>query len=185
MDLSFWTKASPMRRRMYTVIFIFLLALILTIIGALIPVDHSTAQQISNQLNQTVQQNKSNGTLPEYIFLNNFPICLAMFIPIVGPIFGFIVLFDTGYAISALAQVQGVPSLLLVFAELLTPVFWIEFAAYSIAIAESIWLTRRIFRFRAYLIKEELRNTLILIGVCAGLLAIGAIVEAWLISIGV
>jgi hypothetical protein len=180
-DFSFWTTASTRRKRVYTFIFIFAVAFILTVIGSLIPISPQSAQQVSNQLNQTVNQNKASGTLPEYIFVNNFSICLVMFIPIIGPILGFFILFDTGYAFSAIAQVQGVPSLLLIFAELLTPVFWIEFTAYSIAISESIWLMRRLLQKRVW----ELKNTVILIGVCAGLLALGAIVETWLISIGV
>ena len=173
--------ASTRRKRIYTAILIFAVAFILTVIGSLVPVSHQMAQQTSNELNQTVNQHRANGTLTEYIFVNNFSICLVMFIPIIGPILGFIVLFDTGYAISAIAQVQGVPSLLLIFAELLTPVFWIEFIAYSIAISESIWLIRRLLQKRAW----ELKNTAILIGGCAGLLALGAVVETWLISIGV
>lgn len=104
-----------------------------------------------------------------------------MFIPIIGPIWGLIVIFSSGYGISAIAQIQGVPSILYILLEFLTPVFWLEFAAYSIAITESIWLTRRLFQKRF----GELKNTAILIGVCAGLLVVGALVEAWLISIGV
>jgi len=181
LDFSFWTKASTRRKRIYTAIFIFAVAFILTVIGSLVPVSSQQAQQTSKQLNQTVNQHKANGTLPEYIFLNNFSICLVMFIPIIGPVFGFIVLFDTGFAISAIAQVQGVPSLLLIFAELLTPVFWIEFIAYSLAISESIWLTRRLLQKRVW----ELKNTALLIGLCAALLVLGAFVESWLISIGI
>lgn len=104
-----------------------------------------------------------------------------MFIPIVGPIFGVIAFVSTGYTIGAISQIQGIPPAVNIFLELLTPVFWIEFTAYSIAITESIWLLRRIQQKRY----RELKNTAILIGVCAGLLVVGAVVETWLISIGV
>ena len=181
LDFSFWTKASTRRKRIYTAIFVFAVAFILTIIGSLLPVSPQTAQQTSDQLNATVNAHRASGTLPEYIFVNNFSICLVMFIPILGPVFGFTVLFGTGYAISSIAQVQGVPAPLLDFLQLLTPVFWIEFIAYSIAISESIWLLRRLLQKRVW----ELKYTAILIGVCAGLLALGAVVETWLISIGV
>jgi hypothetical protein len=77
--------------------------------------------------------------------------------------------------------VQGFPPLLEILILILTPVFWLEFASYSIGITESIWLFRRLLQQRW----GELKNTVILIGVCAGLLAVGAIVETWLISIGV
>ena len=63
----------------------------------------------------------------------------------------------------------------------LTPVFWLEFIAYSTAMAESIWLTRRLMQ-RRWL---ELKNTAILIGICAAILIVSAIVEVWLITIGI
>ena len=88
LDLSFWTNASTRRKRIYTFLFILVWAILLTVIGALIPISHSTATQIFDQLNQTVSQQKSSGTVPQFIFLNNFRICLIFFIPIVGPLFG-------------------------------------------------------------------------------------------------
>ncbi len=176
LDLSFWTNASTRRKRIYTFLFILVGAIVLTAIGASIPISHSSAQSIYDSLNQTVSQQKANGTVPQYIFLNNFRICLIFFIPIVGPAFGVLSFASTGYYIGAEAQVLGFPPLIYVFAELLNPIFWIEFTAYSIAIAESIWLFRRL-RQKRY---SELKTTAILIGVCAALLVVGAIVESML-----
>jgi len=181
----FWRNASSKRKRIYSIIFIFIIASILTVIGAYIPVSSQDAQTISNQLNSTLNTHKANGTLTEYIFLNNFEICLIMFIPIIGPVLGFIILFDTGTALGAIASVQGYPVALGLISLVLTPVFWLEFTAYSTAIAESIWLFRRITQFRWRMIKRELKNCGILIGICAAILIVGAIVEVWLISIGV
>lgn len=181
LDLSFWTKATARRKRIYTFLVIFIIAVLLTIVGSLLPINAKDAQQLSNSLNQTVNQNKASGTLPQYIFSNNIGICLRMFIPILGPIWGFAILANTGYALGAISQVQGVSPLLEILVLILTPVFWLEFTSYSIAISESIWLLRRLMQQRG----GELKNTVILIGVCAGLLAVGAIVETWLISIGI
>jgi uncharacterized membrane protein SpoIIM required for sporulation len=151
-------------------------AFLLVAIGSLIPISHQNATQLVSQLNQTVNQNKASGTVPQFIFLNNFRICLIFFIPVGGPILSFISFIATGYYIGAESQVFGIPSLVYAFFELLSPVFWIEFIAYSIAISESIWLFRRLTQKRY----RELKNTAILIGVCAALLAIGAIVESLL-----
>jgi hypothetical protein len=181
LDLPFWTTASTRRKRIYTFIFIFIVATLLTIIGSLVPISPQTASQIVKPINQTLNQNRASGTLPQYIFIDNFGICLRMFIPIFGTVWGFITLFASGYAIGAISQVQGFPPLLEILALILTPVFWLEFTAYSIAITESIWLLRRLLQQRW----GELKNTVILIGACAGLLAVGAIVETWLISIGI
>jgi len=101
-----------------------------------------------------------------------------MFIPIIGPILGFGILYNTGIALGAISSVQGYPVAVDLLSLVLTPVFWLEFTAYSAAIATSIWLTRRLIQ-RRWL---ELKNTAILIGICAGILIMGAIVEVWLIT---
>jgi hypothetical protein len=41
------------------------------------------------------------------IFINNFAICLLMFVPIIGTAAGLFVLFSTGVAINAQASVLG------------------------------------------------------------------------------
>ena len=180
-DLSFWTSASSRRKRIYTIIMVFIVAVIVTFAASFIPISKTDAQTISNQLNQTVNTHKSNGTLTEYIFLNNFEICLIMFIPFVGPIIGIVILFNTGIALGAISYVQGYPVFIALISELLTPVFWLEFIAYSTAMAASLWLARRLMQ-RRWL---ELKNTAIQIGMCAAILIVSAIIEAWLISIGI
>jgi Stage II sporulation protein M len=179
LDLAFWKNASSKRKRIYFTIFIFLVALIVTVVGSYIPLSHQDAKTLSDQVNATLNTHRSDNTLTQYIFLNNFEICLVMFVPFIGPVIGLFILFDTGVALGAIASVQGYPVWFGLLNLIFTPVFWIEFAAYSTAIAESIWLTRRLIQGRW----RELKNTAILIGICAAILIIGAIVEVWLISI--
>jgi hypothetical protein len=179
LDLSLWRNASSKRKRIYSISFIFIIAFIVTVVGSFLPISHQDAQTISNQLNETLNTHKSDNSLTEYIFFNNFSICLLMFVPIIGPILGFIILFDTGAALGAITSVQGYPVAIGLLSLILTPVFWLEFAAYSTAMAESIWLFRRLLQQRWL----ELKNTAILIGICAGILIVGALVEVWLISI--
>ena len=153
----------------------------LTVIGSYIPISHQDAQTISSNLNSTLNEQKANGNLTEYIFFNNFEICLLMFIPIIGVALGFAILFNTGIALGAIASTQGYPIGLGLLSLVITPVFWLEFTAYSIAIAESIWLTRRLMQHRWL----EVKNTAILIAACAGILIVGAVVEVWLINLGI
>ena len=181
LDLSFWTNASSKRKRIYTIIIIFILAFIVTVIGSYIPLSHQDSESISNSLNATLNSHKSNGTLTEYIFFNNFSICLLMFVPIIGPILGFLIIGNTGVALGAISYVQGYPAWVALISELLTPVYWLEFIAYSTAMAESIWLIRRLMQGRWL----ELKNTAILIGICTAILIVSAIIEVWLISIGI
>jgi predicted nucleic acid-binding Zn ribbon protein len=180
-DLSFWKNASSKRKRTYTFILIFVVAFVLTVIGSYVPISHQDSQTISGNLNSTLNQEKARGNLTEYIFFNNFEICLLMFVPIVGLVLGLGILFNTGVALGAIAYVQGYPVWAGLLSLVITPVFWLEFTAYSIAIAESIWLTRRLMQ-RRWL---ELKNTAILIAICAGILIVGAIVEVWLINMGI
>jgi stage II sporulation SpoM-like protein len=181
LDLSFWTSASSKRKRIYSIIIIFILAFIVTVIGSYIPISHQDAQTISNSLNSTLNTHKSFSSRTEYIFVNNFSICLVMFIPFIGPIIGFIILGNTGVALGAISSIQGYPVWIELLSLVLTPIFWLEFAAYSTAIAEGIWLSRRLMQQRWI----ELKNTAILIGICAGILIVSAVIEVWLISIGV
>ena len=195
LDLSFWKNASPRRKRIYSILAIFFVGFLVTVVGSAIPLSHQDATTISQDLNSTVNQHKSNNTLTEYIFLNNFSICLLMFIPVAGAALGMFILFDTGVALGAISYVQGYPPYIAILSELLTPVFWLEFAAYSIAMAESIWLFRRITQLRLHsengqvkwsnfsLFKKELMWTGISIAICAGILAVGAVVEVWIITV--
>jgi hypothetical protein len=177
-----WRNASPRRKRIYSAIAVLIVAVIITVVGSLVSVSAEQARQISDELNQTVTSASQSGSLTQYIFGNNFFICLLMFIPILGPVFGLFVLFNTGTAVSAVATAQGYPSIIALIALVITPVFWLEFAAYSTAMAESVWLFRRLLQGRGL---HELRNTCIFISICAVLLFVGAIVETVLVSIGV
>jgi len=179
LDLTFWKNASSKRRRIYLTLIVFVIALVITVIGSFMPMSSQEASSIYNGLNQTINTHKVNGGLTEYIFLNNLTICLAMFVPIIGPIIGFTVLFDTGVALGAIASQQGYPAALGLIILAITPVFWLEFASYSTAMAASIWLSRRLIQGRWH----ELKNTAILIAICAALLIVGAVIEVWLITV--
>ncbi|MGD0996029.1 MAG: hypothetical protein ABR909_10965 [Candidatus Bathyarchaeia archaeon] len=180
LDLSFWTNASSKRKRIYSIIIIFILAFIITVIGSYIPLSHQDAQTLSNGVNATLNAHKSFGSRTEFIFFNNFfEVCLPMFVPIIGLIWGFLVMGNTGLALGAISSVQGYPVWIELLSLVLTPVFWLEFAAYSTAMAEGIWLTRRLMQ-RRWL---ELKNTAMLIGICAAILIVSAIIEVWLIAV--
>lgn len=178
MLLDIWRKASLKRKRIYSIIAVFILSVIITLVGSFMPVDAEQARQINDELNKTVTTATESGMLMQYILGNNFFICLIMFIPILGPIFGVYVLFSTGVAVSAVATAQGFPPIIAFIALVITPVFWLEFVAYSIAMAMSVWLFRRILQGLGW---HELRNTSIFISICALLLVAGAAVEAVLI----
>lgn len=181
MSLEFWKKASPKRRRIITIIIIFTVIVILTALATLTPIDEKTAIETNNEVNQTVNAMKANNTLLQDIYGNNFFLTMLMFVPFVGPILGFYTFYNTGVVIEAEAIAQHLPPTPSFFVLFLTPIAWLEFVSYSIAIAGSVWLSARMLQ-RSF--KHELVNTAKFISVCAVLLLISAVIEAALISAG-
>lgn len=176
--LSFWRNASTRRKRFYAVGLVFVVAVLAMALGSSITLSQAQAEFISDNLNRTLNEQRANDNLVPYIFVNNFRVTLLMFIPLAGAALGLLVLFNTGVALSALAMVHGYPAYVAFFSLMATPVFWLEFAAYAIAMAESIWLFRRLLQ-RQW---EELKWAAMSIGVCALLLAVGAVIEAYIIA---
>ena len=77
------------------------------------------------------------------IFENNVQIALLEFVPGFGPAFGAYSSYNTGLALAALAQSNStleINGFELFLVLLLTPIFWIEFACYSLAVEESLAL---------------------------------------------
>ena len=107
MTLSFWKNASPKRKRIYSLTFVFVLSITATLVGMLVPLSPQEAQLISDQLNQTVSENTVKGTLIPTILLNNLSLCLLMFIPLAGFAIGLFILFSTGMAIRAILDIQS------------------------------------------------------------------------------
>ncbi len=189
----FWLKASPRRKRVYSILAVFILSLLVTLVGALVPVNPGTAKDISDQLNQTLTDGQSQGTLPLDIFVNNFSLCLLMFIPIAGFFIGMFILFSTGQAFRAVFEVQmasdvvtttpeiSIATTTIVFVLIgVGAVFLLEFITYAIGMTESLWMFRRILQNKW---KRELKWLIIFIGIAAVLLIIGAIVETAIIAI--
>ncbi|MFA5571691.1 MAG: hypothetical protein GX799_05170 [Crenarchaeota archaeon] len=188
----FWVAATRHRKRIYSTLFILILAVLTTITGTMFPLSEQDALEVYKSLNQTVEQGLENETLIQDIFVNNFSLALLMFIPIVGLFFGLYVLFSTGQAFRAIFDIQiangiqasavdisaEVAILSLVAVGL---VFLLEYASYAIGMTESIWLARRLWQRRW----RELKWTALLIGTVALLLIIGAIVETYTLSIGI
>jgi hypothetical protein len=170
--------ASSRRKRIITIVIFFLISILVSCIGVLTPL----SKQDADQINQEIVNIRNNSTA-QSILENNLLICLAMFIPIFGPILGFYALYNSGVAIEAQVisnpKLSGISPVLAFFTDFLLPIIWLEFIAYSTAFAESFWLIRRAMQG---LFKKEIKNTAILIAISASLLVVGAIVEIALIK---
>ncbi len=114
------------------------------------------------------------------IFLNNFRIAAAMFIPAFGIIIGIFSAYSTGLVFKALAQttpqIAHLPPLII----LATPFGIMEIISYSIAMSQSAILVNAMARKRS--LRPILIPTMIQLGIVAALLFTGAFVEFYMIK---
>lgn len=172
----FWRTASLTAKRIYMIIVFFILSIIITSFGTLTPLSMDQAQQINQEMENLMETLTDVGTLGEttYIFGNNFMLCLSFFTPFIGPFIGFFVLYNTGAVIAAQSMSVGVSPILTFMLLLVFPFAWMEFMAYSIAMTQSLWLTRWILK-RQW--RKEIINTCIMISICAIVLLVAAFIE--------
>jgi len=182
LGINLFKSYSSRNKRIITIAIFFILGIIATSIGAM----QTLTQQEATDLNNELDQLRSSVTV-QYIFGNNLFICLLMFIPVFGWIFGFIALYNTGVVIAAQSMTSaahGVSPLLLFFTLFLFPFTWLEFISYSVGFAESFWLLfRGIQRLMNKIpsFRRELRNLSILITIVTLMLLAGAVIETALI----
>ncbi len=114
------------------------------------------------------------------IFLNNFKIAAAMFIPAFGVIVGVFSAYSTGLVFKALAQttphIANLPPLII----LATPFGIMEMVSYGIAMSQSVILVNAMVRRKD--LKPILLPTMIQLGIVAVLLFAGAFVEFYMIK---
>lgn len=180
MSIGMWSSASTRRKRLLSIVAVFIVAVVVTVLGTFVPMSAQEARQASNDFNQTFTTVRDQGVLVQFIFGQNLLICLLMFVPIIGPVLGLLIMFDTGTLTAAIATSQGIPAVL-ALAITFIPIGFIEFTAYSTAMAESVWLFRRLLQGR---VLRELRNVAVFVGICSVTLALSALLETALISIG-
>lgn len=170
-------------RTRVTIYFVVLgIALLITFIGSTIPVSPSYGQLVESQVNQTVSSSGGVVSLATSIAGHNFFLSLFMLIPFVGPLIGMGILYNTGFAISAIGAFRGISGSFLLAAETPLPFFWLEFFSYAAMMTESIALTYAILKGEGW---KEARFAVQIVGLVAIALVLGGIIEASLISIGV
>lgn len=178
----YWKSFPTRTKRLLTILIFFFISFLITAAGVLTPLSREEAKAISKELNQRRESIKEMDIFQSTssIFGNNFMICLLSFTPIAGPVFGFFVLYSTGIVIASDSIALGFPPFLGLISLFILPIAWMEFLAYSIAFAESTWLTWSIIKGKG---KNELAKTCIFIAICAIVLLAAAFIETLLIQI--
>lgn len=152
--------------------------LIVTSFGAALPMNSSEAQNLLREIEGIEKTLSSFGIA--LIFGNNLMHCLIMFMPFLGPFYGFYILYSTGRVIAATASAYGGNPLGLMVFLFIFPHAWLEYISYGIAISESFWLSLMLVRRQ---VKTELNNAFKAISICAFLLLAAAFIETYLISL--
>lgn len=179
--LRVWKELPTSGKRILTVIFFLLTSLLTTFAGALTPLSMEKAEEINKEV-EKIQKSVSEADLfrgTTIIFGNNFVLCLLFFVPFLGPIFGFSILYNTGVVVAAQSVSKGINPVLALLSLFIFPFAWLEFLAYSIAFTQSFWL---IFRTMQRAWKKEFINTCIMVTICAVILLIAAIIEMAIIQ---
>lgn len=160
------------RARVSALIIAFLISFAVTLAGTFSSMSPSEAQGIYQEFQEALPHLLS----VQAIFQNNLMYALIMFIPVLGPLSAFYVLYSTGRVIAAFAMVSNGenPAFLFILTFFL-PHAWIEYTAYALAISQSLWLTLRIAQRRS--LKAEVKNTCMSIAACSALLLLGAVIE--------
>ncbi|MCS7119758.1 MAG: stage II sporulation protein M [Nitrososphaerota archaeon] len=169
-----------LRARVLLLCLMFLTSVIVTSLGAASTIDPAEAQDMLQDL-ERLREVLDYAGLP-LIFGNNLMYCLMMFVPLVGPISGFFVLYSTGLSIAAMSSSAGTNPLLILFLLFLYPHAWMEYLSYSLAISESILLVYALLRYKILGFKQEFSNALKAIFICATVLLLAAIIEMQLIA---
>ena len=161
------------RTRVLLTIFLLVSALIFTSLGVMLfRADISEAQEQREKIFQEFERAND----PRFIFGNNLLLSLVRFVPIIGSIWGLLILFNTGSIIALISIAEGFPPILTFALLFFTPIFWLELGVYSIAMTQSIILFLRILQKQG---KKESVRMCIMITACTLLLMLAAIIE-WL-----
>jgi len=174
-------QTASRKTRFLTFLFALFLCVAVTSAGALSKIDDSEVQGIVEDFEKVENMLQTAGV--QLIFGNNMMYCLVMFIPFVGPIGGFYVLYSTGKILSALSSMLGADPIFLFLSLMIYPHAWLEYASYSLAVSESMWLSFYLLRYGFKGLKAEASNAAKYISICGVLLLAGAFVEMELIRL--
>jgi hypothetical protein len=165
------------RKKRILVGFIFVGIFIISFsIGAGIKVPEEDAKTFLKEFQQTVQGINTFG-----IFAHNISIGLPMFVPGFGVPWGLFAAASTGLAYSALVSTTPILAKIPPIAILLVSPFGVmELAAYSIGMSRSFILIWAIIKKNS--IKQEIRPTIIEIGIVIALLLAGGFIEYAMIN---
>ena len=151
-------------------IFVLIFTVLIGLIGSAFPLNGEQISEILEEANELIPDDID----VRKIFFNNYRISLIMLLPVLGFVFGLLVIFQTGMVFGAVGTSIGFSGILLYGLTALTPFFWLEFIAYAASMTESIYIIRGLIERK---FKIELTRVLAIIIINFVLLGLGALIE--------
>jgi uncharacterized membrane protein SpoIIM required for sporulation len=176
-------RVTTLQNRILVLLVAFVFCIAITVAGAASKIGYSEANNIAGDFKQEAQMLNTIGV--QFIFGNNLMYCIMMFVPVLGPYLGSIVLYSTGRVIAALAVTSptvGADPIRLFLTLFIYPHSWLEYVSYSLAISESFWLIYATVKYRGRGLRNELVTAAKVMAICAVLLLLAAFAEMYVIS---
>ena len=151
-------------------IFVLIFTVLVGLIGSAFPLDMEQVSEILEQAEELIPVDID----ARAIFMNNYRISLIMLTPILGFLFGLLVIFQTGMVFGAAGSSIGISGILLYGLTALTPFFWLEFIAYAASMTESIYFIRGLIEKKS---NTEIKRVFTIIILNFILLGAGALIE--------
>ena len=151
-------------------IFILIFTVLMGLIGSAFPLDMEQVSEILEQAEELIPVDID----AQAIFVNNYRISLIMLTPILGFLYGLLVIFQTGMVFGAAGSSVGFSGILLYGLTALTPFFWLEFIAYAASMTESMYFIRGLIEKK---INIEIKRVFTIIILNFILLGVGALIE--------
>ncbi len=165
-----------MRNRILITAIFLVVALVVMAVGVL---SFQISKSYADRVSEEIQGELDRASDMRFIFGNNLIHTLVMFVPVVGPIWGGIVLYSTGTVITTISVAAEIPPIVAFMVLFLVPIFWLEMGVYSVAMAQSVVWFVQMMRGRG---RKEAVRTCILVTICACVLLLAAVFEWALIT---
>lgn len=147
-------------------------------VGTMIPVSHSTIQQISNQNSSLASSVASLEFLARafFIFVNNFRLGAPEVIPFAGWYLLGYSMYNTALALEVVGITQHIPPLLVSFTLIFQPHSWLELPSYAVATTQSFYILSTVARRSSFKF-EVVRTGVVLVWVTVELM-LAALLES-------
>lgn len=170
-------EAKPKTHRIKLMFLFMLIFSVSYQIGSMVEVEQSEAEQLMKDFQEATKGIDGFG-----IFVHNLSLNVLMFIPAFGLFWGLLASFQTGYAFSAFASIEpmfaDLPALAILY---LSPFGLMELFSYSIGMSRSFIITKKLIK-RDESLKKDWKPIGIEVGIVAGLLLAGGLLEMWMLD---